>query len=56
MVFDESMSAFVPRTTKSGGLSYILYVKRKSETLGTKFKCVVDGLTCKLLWLEIQQG
>lgn len=39
-VLDESMSAFRPRTTKTGGLPNISYILRKPEPLGTEFKCV----------------
>ena len=54
--FDESMSAFVPRTTKTGGLPNLSYIARKPEPLGTEFKCICDGLTGKLIWLEVQEG
>ena len=37
-VFDESMSAMVPRTTPTGGLPTISYIMRKPEPLGTEFK------------------
>ena len=55
-VLDESMSAFIPRTTKSGNLPNISFIKRKPEPLGTEFKVAMDGLTGKLLFLEIQEG
>ena len=53
---DESMSALVPRTTKSGNLPNLSYVERKPEPLGTEFKVAMDGLIGKALWLEIQEG
>ena len=53
---DESMSALVPRTTKSGNLPNLSYVERKPEPLGTELKVAMDGLIGKLLWLEIQEG
>ena len=37
-VLDESMSALVPRTTATGGLPTISYIRRKPEPLGTEFK------------------
>ena len=37
-VLDESMSAFKPRTTKTGDLTYLSYIHRKPEPLGTEFK------------------
>ena len=55
-IYDESMSAFVPRTTKTGKLPNISYIQRKPEPLGTEFKCIVDGFTGIMLWLEVQEG
>ena len=37
-VLDESMSAFIPRTSKTGGLPHLSYIKQKPEPLGTEFK------------------
>ena len=37
-VLDESMSAFRPRTTKTGNLTYLSFILRKPEPLGTEFK------------------
>ena len=56
VVLDESMSALVPRTTKTGHLPNLSYVERKPEPLGTEFKVAMDGLIGKCLWLEIQEG
>ena len=56
LVFDESMSSYMPRTTKTGTLPNLSYVARKPEPLGTEFKNIVDGVTGVLLWLEIQEG
>ena len=56
MVFDESMSAFIPRTTKTGSLPNISYVKRKPEHLGTEVKNIVDGISGNMIWIEIQEG
>ncbi|XRB20796.1 hypothetical protein RI054_25g106450 [Pseudoscourfieldia marina] len=53
---DESMSAWKPRTTKTGGLPNISFIKRKPKPLGTEFKCVGDGATGIMLRLEIQEG
>ena len=44
------------RTTATGGLPNISFIKRKPEPLGTEFKNIVDGLTVQILWLEIQEG
>ena len=44
------------RTTKTGGLPNISYIKRKPEPLGTEFKNVVDGIAGNIIWLEIQEG
>lgn len=37
-VFDESMSAFRPRTTATGGLPNISFIQRKPEPLGVEYK------------------
>ena len=44
------------RTTKTGGLPNLSFVKRKPEPLGTEFKNIVDGVTGVMTWLEIQEG
>ena len=44
------------RTTKSGGLPNLSYIKRKPEPLGTEFKVATDGLSGMMAWLEIQEG
>ena len=51
--FDESMSAYRPRTTKCGGLPNISFVERKPEPLGTEFNNVACAITGKMLTLEI---
>jgi len=60
MVPDESMIAWEPQTTKTGGLPNISYIKRKPKPLeGTELKDVADGrsgLLHLLVWLEIQEG
>jgi len=48
-VLDESMSAFRPRTTKTGDLPYISFIMRKPEPLGTEFKTLAAchfGMYC----------
>lgn len=55
-VFDESMSAYRPRTTKTGGLPNISWIERKPEPLGTELKNVACALTGIMLALEIQRG
>ena len=55
-ILDESMSAYVPKKTKLGGLPNISFIQRKPEPLGTEFKgggCAVIR-SCKRL--EIQEG
>ena len=39
-VLDETMSAFRPRTTKTGNLPHLSFILRKPEPLGTEFKSV----------------
>ena len=56
IAMDESMSAFRPQTTKTGGLPNISYIMRKPENLGTEFKCVVCPVTGVMMFLEIQMG
>ena len=55
-MFGESMSAFVPQTTKTGGLPNLSFIARKPEPLGMEFKVIADGLTGKFVWLEVQEG
>ena len=56
IVPDESMIAWEPQTTKTGGLPNISYIKRKPKPLGTELKDVADGRSGLLVWLEIQEG
>jgi hypothetical protein len=45
-VLDESMSAYRPLTSKTGGFPHLSFILRKPESLGTEFKtiaCVVTG-------------
>ena len=44
------------RTTKSGGLPNLSYIKQKPEPLGTEFKVANDGLSGMMAWIEIQEG
>ena len=55
-VLDESMSAWCPQTTKTGGLPAISFVLRKPEPLGTELKVKADAETKINLKLEIQEG
>jgi hypothetical protein len=48
-VLDESMSAFRPRTSKTGGFPNISYILRKPEPLGTEFKVIACAVTSELL-------
>ena len=56
LVPDEAMSAFRPRTTSSSVLDHISYVDRKPKPMGTEFKCVCDGRSGLMIYLEIQEG
>ena len=53
---DESMSAYRPRTDKTGGLPNISYIARKPEPLGVEFKVAACCKTGILLHLEVQRG
>ena len=55
-VLDESMSAFRPRTDKTGGLPNISFIARKPEPLGIEFKDVACSKTGILLHLKLQRG
>jgi hypothetical protein len=46
-VLDESMSAFKPRTSKTGGLPHLSFILRKPEPLGTEFKTIACAVTGK---------
>ena len=50
------MSAFRPRTTKTGGLPNLTYLARKPEPLGTEFKTVCCGVSGLMVHMEIQRG
>jgi hypothetical protein len=39
-ILDESMSAWCPQSTKTGGLPHLSFILRKPEPLGTEFKCI----------------
>lgn len=53
---DESMCSWRPRTTETGGLPNISYIRRKPEPLGTEFKVSACTETKCILYLEIQRG
>ena len=55
-VFDETMSAFRPRTTARGNLPHLSCIKRKPKPLGTEYKVTADTATEIFLHLEIQRG
>ena len=53
---DETMSAFKPQKTKTGGLPNITYILRKPEPLGIEFKngyCSTSGV---MTFMEVQRG
>ena len=56
IVIDESMSAFRPQTTKTGGMHNISFIMRKPENLGTEFKSSVCAATGIMTYLELQSG
>jgi hypothetical protein len=47
-VLDESMSAYRPQTSGTGGLPHLSFILRKREPLGTEFKSIACGVTGKL--------
>ena len=56
MIPDESMSAFQPRTTPAADLDHLSYVEQKPKKLGMEMKCVADGRSGVIRFLEIQEG
>ena len=54
--YDESMSQWKPRTSKTGGLPHLSFVQRRPMPLRTEFKNVVDCDTGLMYHLEIQEG
>ncbi len=55
-VLDKLMSAFRPRTRKTGNLPHLSYLLRKPKPLGTEFKCCADTGTGIMLCMEVQEG
>lgn len=55
-LFNESMSAWHPQTTKTGGLFHLSFISWKPEPLGTEFKMAGCSKTKVGLALEIQEG
>jgi hypothetical protein len=53
LTVDESMSALRPRTTKTGNLPHLSFVKRKPEDLGTEAKTGACTEVYMMLWMEI---
>jgi len=53
---DESMIAWRPRTTVTGGLPNLSFVARKPEPLGTEFKNSACPILGVIRHLEIQRG
>lgn len=45
IVMDESMCAWCPQASKTGGLPHISFIMRKPEPLGTEFKTACDAAT-----------
>ena len=52
-VHDESMSAFKPRTTKTGGLPFLSFILRKPKPIGTEFKATACTETGKCFVYDI---
>ena len=56
LAMDKLILALSPRTTKCGGLSHLSFIARKPKPLGAEFKCVADGSTGIMIFLELQEG
>ena len=53
---DESMSAYRPRTRKTGDLPHLTFCERKPNDLGTKIKMLNDVYTGVSITIEIMRG
>eukprot|EP00873_Tetraselmis_striata_P008512 jgi/Tetstr1/428776/TSEL_018764.t1 len=56
ITFDEAMGAYQPRSTNTGGLPNISFIKRKPKPLGTEGKTACDCATGVMIHFEIQEG
>lgn len=56
LLMDESMSAWRPKTSASGGLPNITYEPRKPKPLGTMFKNGVEATTGIMVTQDIVEG
>ena len=54
--FDESMSAFKPKTTPTGNLPHLSYVERKPKHVGTELKNYCCSKTGIMICLQIVRG
>jgi len=62
-IIDESMSAFKPRTTRTGfsknyekSFPFLSFILRKPKPMGIEFKATACSVTGILIYLEIQEG
>jgi hypothetical protein len=53
---DEAMSPLQPRTSATADLDHLSFVERKPKKLGTEVKCICDGISGIMRFLEIQEG
>jgi hypothetical protein len=54
---DETMSAWRPQTSKTGGLPHLSFILRKPEPLGTEFKTIACSVTGKRVAIfAVQKG
>jgi hypothetical protein len=56
LIMDESMSAWRPKTSKTGGLPNITFEPRKPKPLGTMFKNGVEATTGIMVTQDVVQG
>ncbi len=56
LIMDESMSAWQPKTSKTGGLPNITYEPRKPKPLGTIFKNGLEARTGIMVMQDVVQG
>ena len=53
---DETISAYRPQKTKTGGLPNITFILRKPEDLGSEFKNGCCSETGVMMFVELQRG
>lgn len=56
LAIDQSMNAFRPQMTETGGMPNIAHIICKPEDLGKEFKTICCPVTGVMIYMELQQG